>query len=94
MADDHAGLIYTDRLNFGDVSRVKELQSDSVTLSEGDVFEPLLLGNFITLSSVLMRKSWFEKLGGFATEQRGVQDWDMWLRYSAEEDKSASAASH
>jgi glycosyltransferase involved in cell wall biosynthesis len=84
MADDDAGLIYTDRLNFGDVSRVKELQSDSVTLSEGDVFEPLLLGNFITLSSVLMRKSWFERLAGFATERRGVQDWDMWLRYSAE----------
>jgi hypothetical protein len=77
-------LVYTDRLNFGDLSRVKERQSDSVTLHEGDIFEPLLLGNFITLSSVLMRKSAFEKLGGFAIERRGVQDWDMWLRYSSD----------
>jgi len=84
LADSRIGLVYTDRLNFGDLSRVKERQSDSVTLYDGDVFEPLLLGNFVTLSSVMMRKSWFEKLGGFAIERRGVQDWDMWLRFSAE----------
>ena len=84
LATDDIGLIYTDRLNFGDLSRVAERQSDSVTLWEGDVFEPLLLGNFITLSSVLLRKSWLERLGGFAVERRGVQDWDMWLRYAAE----------
>ena len=56
LAEDHVGLIYTDRLNFGDFKRLKERQSDGVTLWEGDVFEPLLLGNFITLSSVLLRK--------------------------------------
>lgn len=84
LADEQTGLIYTDRLNFGDYTRFKERQSDSVALWEGDVFEPLLLGNFISLSSVLMRKSWFEKLGGFAVERRGVQDWDLWLRYAAE----------
>jgi glycosyltransferase involved in cell wall biosynthesis len=83
LADEHVGLIYTDRNNFGDLSRVKERQSDSVTLYEGDVFEPLLLGNFITLSSVLLRKNWFERLGGFSEDRQGVQDWDLWLRYSA-----------
>jgi glycosyltransferase involved in cell wall biosynthesis len=83
VADDETGLVYTDRLNFGDCSRVKERQSDGVSLWEGDVFERLLLGNFITLSSVLMHKRWFESLGGFAVEQSGVQDWDLWLRYAA-----------
>ncbi len=82
-ADEGAGLIYTDRLNFGDFGRYKERQSDSVTLHEGDVFEPLLLGNFITLSSVLMRRDWFDRLGGFSVDHIGVQDWDLWLRYSA-----------
>lgn len=77
------GLVYTDRLNFGDTSRAKVLQSESVALYEGDIFEPLLCDNFITLSSVILRKDWFHKLGGFSTEQQGVQDWDMWLRYSA-----------
>lgn len=83
-ADGRAGLIYTDRYNFGDCSRVKERQSDSVQLWEGDVFEPLLLGNFITLSSVLIQKSWFERLGGFSELHVGVQDWDLWLRYAAD----------
>jgi glycosyltransferase involved in cell wall biosynthesis len=82
MATDDIGLVYTDRLNFGDIERVKERQSDSVQLFEGDIFEPLLLGNFVTLSSVLVRKDWFDRLGGFEIARRGVQDWDLWLRYS------------
>lgn len=83
VADHSTALIYTDRYNFGDCSRVKERQSDSVKLWEGDVFEPLLLDNFITLSSVLMKKSWFERLGGFSEQHVGVQDWDLWLRYAS-----------
>lgn len=83
MADKETGLIYTDRVNIDEFSRALQLQSDSVRLWEGDVFEPLLLENFITLSSVLMHKTWFEKLGGFEIGRRGVQDWDLWLRYAA-----------
>jgi glycosyltransferase involved in cell wall biosynthesis len=83
LAEDQVGLIYTDRINFGDLSRVKERQSDSVALWEGDIFEPLLLGNFITLSSVVIRKQCFVDLGGFSVDRYGVQDWDLWLRYAA-----------
>jgi glycosyltransferase involved in cell wall biosynthesis len=82
LADSETDFVYTDRFNFGDYGRTTERQSDSVKLWEGDVFEPLLMGNFITLSSVLMRKRAFERLGGFNTARRGVQDWDMWLRYA------------
>jgi glycosyltransferase involved in cell wall biosynthesis len=79
----HAALIYTDRYNFGDCRRVKERQSDCVQLWDGDVFEPLLLDNFITLSSVLIHRHWFDQLGGFCEAQTGVQDWDLWLRYAS-----------
>jgi len=82
LGDSATDLVYTDRFNFGEYGRTTERQSDSVKLWEGDVFEPLLMGNFITLSSVLMRKSAFDRLGGFNTARRGVQDWDMWLRYA------------
>jgi glycosyltransferase involved in cell wall biosynthesis len=82
--DEQTGLVYSDVLNFGDCDRVKERLSDSVPLQEGDVFEPLLLGNFIALSSVVMRRDWFERLGGFSESQQGVQDWDLWLRYAGE----------
>lgn len=83
LASGEVAMVYTDRDNFGDLSHTKQRQSDSVTLHDGDIFEPLLAGNFVTLSSVLIRKDRFDALGGFSIEQRGVQDWDMWLRYSA-----------
>jgi len=82
-ADPKTSLIFTDCQNFGSCSRVKPRQSDSTTFYEGEVFEPLLLGNFISMSSVLIRKSSFERLGGFSEEHTGVQDWDLWLRYAA-----------
>jgi len=84
LADEKTSLIYTDRLNFGELGRLAERQSDGIELWDGDIFEPLLRGNFITLSSVLMRKTAFDKLGGFQTERTGVQDWDMWLRVAGE----------
>lgn len=82
-ADASHDLVFTDCSNFGSFERVKARQSDSTRFFEGDVFEPLLLDNFITLSSVLMRKRCFEGLGGFSEEHTGVQDWDLWLRFAA-----------
>lgn len=84
IADEGTGLVFTDRLNFGDCHGVKERQSDTTPLYDGDIFEPLLQGNFITLSSVLMRKDVFTQLGGFSETNIGVQDWDLWLRYAAQ----------
>jgi glycosyltransferase involved in cell wall biosynthesis len=83
LATDDAALIYTDRRNIGACGRVAELQSDSVPQYEGDVFEPLLLDNFITMSSVLLRRDWFERLGGFTPGMIACEDWDLWLRYAA-----------
>jgi glycosyltransferase involved in cell wall biosynthesis len=82
-ADDDAALIFTDCENFGACDRVKARQSDTTEFFDGEVFEQLLLGNFISMSSVLIRRDWFERLGGFSEEHTGVQDWDLWLRYTA-----------
>ena len=84
LVSDEIGLIYSDCHNFGDTQRVDSRQSDGVDLHEGDVFEQLLLNNFITLSTVMMRKSWFDKLGGFRENFALAEDWDLWLRYAAE----------
>jgi hypothetical protein len=51
--------------------RLAALQSENVFLSEGDILEKLLLGSFITLSSVLMRERWFERLSGFGGRGNG-----------------------
>lgn len=73
-------LVYTNRLNFGDLSRVGRFQSDSVTLYEGDIFDKLIMGNFITTSSVIIKREIFYELNGFANGV--IEDWDLWLRYS------------
>lgn len=81
-ADDQTSMVYTDCRNIGDTSRVKPFQSDNTAMFEGQIFRQLLHENFISLSSVLIRKSCFDRLGGFSLEATGVQDWDLWLRLS------------
>lgn len=76
-------LVYTDRRGFGDVVPGREMLSSILRMHEGDVFEPLLLGNFIPLSSVLMKRDVFLELGGFCEDLHGSEDWDLWLRYAA-----------
>lgn len=84
LVDESIGLVYTDRQNFGETDRVKGRGSDSYKLWEGDLFEPLLLhGNFVTVASVMIRRDWYDRLNGFDEVLRVVEDWDMWLRFSA-----------
>jgi glycosyltransferase involved in cell wall biosynthesis len=83
VADERISLVYTERQHFGDSSRVAARQIEFDQLHEGEVFEQLLLNNFITVSSAIMRRSWFERLGGFDPEPTGCEDWDLWLRYAA-----------
>jgi glycosyltransferase involved in cell wall biosynthesis len=40
----------------------------------------LLLGNYITTSSTLVRRSVLEQAGPFRTDIKGPEDWDLWLR--------------
>jgi hypothetical protein len=68
-------------LNFGDIGDLPEVQSKSVPMRGGDLFLPLLQdGNFITLTSVMLRRQLFEQMGGFYTGLNGTEDWDLWLR--------------
>src|SRR5206468_1276757 len=58
----------------------------------GDVFvDLLLLGNRITLSSVLLRADVFRALGGFAEHLKNAEDWDLWVRV-AEANRVAACA--
>ncbi len=52
---------------------------------KGDVYQRLLLGTILgSVSSVLIRKECFLKVGMFDEELTSCQDWDMWLRISQE----------
>lgn len=81
--DGRAALVHTDRRNVGERGSLPELASQGYALHRGDVFERLLTaGNFITCSTVLMRRDVFERVGGFTTHPDipVCEDWDLWLR--------------
>lgn len=42
--------------------------------------------NCFPIQAVLFRKKVYEKFGGLAPELDAFEDWDLWLRYSAESD--------
>lgn len=80
---------YTNRTNIGARGDVPELQSEVTAMHQGDVFEPLLLeGNFMTSSSVMVRRDVFQRLGGFTTSEKNAEDWDLWLRVAADHEVS------
>ncbi len=76
---------YTDAQIFESTSgRLLHQVGDLLTLHEGDVLRPLLLGNFIQLSVVARREA-LRAVGGFdeSSLHRISEDWDLWLRMAA-----------
>lgn len=78
-----AALIYTDRFNVGARGDLPDVQSAVQPLYEGDVFEDLLRGNHVTVTSVMVRREVFDALGGFNEQLRAAEDWDLWIRVAA-----------
>lgn len=83
-AEPNIGLVHTwmalvdDRGKF--IGRI--MTSDA----EGDVWQQLLEKNTIASSSVMVRRSCFEKVGMFspARELYSVEDWEMWIRIASQ----------
>lgn len=48
--------------------------------AEGDVWEQLVQKNTVACSSTMVRRCCFEELGGFDSNLRVAEDWDMWIR--------------
>ncbi len=78
-----ADLVYTNARNFGSIERVDELRYAPGKMPHGDVFQSLLMDNFLVVSSVMVRRSAFDRAGGFNEAQLMVEDWDLWLRLAA-----------
>jgi glycosyltransferase involved in cell wall biosynthesis len=80
----NADVVYTNARNFGDVERVADLRSEPAAMLEGDLFQPLLLDNFIVMSSAMMKRSLFNAIGGFTESPVLAEDWDLWLKAAAQ----------
>ena len=78
-----AGLVYTAIVGIDEQGRVTPGPRPKGG-PEGRVFEPLFRGNFITTSTVLVRRDSFADAGVFdeCRELIAVEDYDMWLRLS------------
>jgi glycosyltransferase involved in cell wall biosynthesis len=82
LGDPEVGLIYSDYSHLDTSNRVSGRASGAAELVQGKIFDRLLVDNFIGMSTVLMRRTVFNELGGFPTDISGCADWDMWLRYA------------
>ena len=74
------GVVYT---SFWLIDDGKEtfVPSSHVKKAEGKIHDALLETNFVSLSSAIVRRECFEKVGMFADIPR-FQDWELWLRIS------------
>jgi glycosyltransferase involved in cell wall biosynthesis len=81
-AETGSSFVFADRINIGERGPLPELQSTIQPLRDGDIYEVLLRGNFITTSSVLLRRDVFEQVGRFSEDPilPPAEDWDLWLR--------------
>lgn len=70
---------YCNAFYFGRNLLGKEKRSDLTTQYEGDVFDKLILENFITTSTVLIEKQLFVELCGFDSTMKSLEDWKLWL---------------
>ncbi|HSE33381.1 MAG TPA: glycosyltransferase [Pyrinomonadaceae bacterium] len=80
VADERISLCYGQAL-IGDPRR--QLPTGEIyptNCRQGDIFWELLEDNFIPMPTVLARKSRLQDVGGFNTDLKLIEDWDMWLR--------------
>lgn len=62
----------------------KFLRPASYTSVNGNIYERLLIGNFLACgSNALIRTQALKEVGGFDESLNSAEDWDMWLRLAA-----------
>lgn len=77
-ADENTGAVYS---AFVVVDDKQQVRSRFEPQHKGDLLSLLVRRNCIgTTSTVLVRRSCFEKVGTFDENLRSCQDWDMWIR--------------
>ena len=84
-SESDASVVYTNTRNFGDDLPVDEIRLTNEQCHSGDVFEALLLDNFVTLSGLMIQRDVFEQAGGFDEQILGTEDWDLLLRLAETE---------
>lgn len=75
-------LVYSACLRMNETSNVIKSAKRQLDGYSGNVFEKLLLRNFIVSPTPIIRRDYFEKTAGFQTKYIPYEDWELWLRFS------------
>lgn len=59
-------------------------QGEARLLSDGQLYQVLLEGNFLVPESMLVRRHCYEEVGLFDESLTACEDWDMWLRITSQ----------
>jgi glycosyltransferase involved in cell wall biosynthesis len=81
-----SAISHTDSYCFGEAIPAEILRSSFETPYSGRVLANLLVRNFITKSSVMIRREVFLDCGGFDAAYPGVEDWPFWLKVCVDHD--------
>jgi glycosyltransferase involved in cell wall biosynthesis len=81
---DAAPIIYTGFYRFDRYGNREYIPSGKVTTKEGFILGSLLQGNFVSTQTVLIKKEYLVKAGGFDERLPRFQDWELWLRLAPE----------
>jgi hypothetical protein len=54
--------------------------AESVWNQPGEILDKLLVFNFITVNSIIMRSCAVKKIGQFNEQLRALEDWEYWIR--------------
>lgn len=73
---------HTDSYYFGYKQTGQIKRSDYTKQYDGNVFDKLILDNFITTSTVVVDREIFLKVGGFDESMKALEDWKLWLELS------------
>jgi glycosyltransferase involved in cell wall biosynthesis len=82
-------IVYTDAYYITESNKViKERMLPRGIAKSGLIFNDLVFSNFIPLSSVLMKKGVYSRVGGFTeNEEIGFEDYHYWLKAAASNEK-------
>jgi glycosyltransferase involved in cell wall biosynthesis len=80
-AQSEVGVVYSDYERMD--GEGEPLPKGPTRMHRGRVSGPLLIENFVPYSTGIVRRAWFERVGGFDETIGMGLDYDLWLRLSA-----------
>jgi len=81
VAEKNVGVVYGVLEKIMKDGRRVVVPGDDVKQREGNIFEEVLRGNFITTQVAIVRTELVRRIGSFDPDLVWLEDWDFWIRY-------------